>query len=554
LPATQDESDVLSIPTLGPRLGLALAFLLTVFAVAPLAYPGYFEVHSGFLPVYNLHSLRNAPSPLAWRPEIGQPFDPLRGDGLLPYYLASVLQSLGLRPIEAVKTLLALAFLAGALGMYGWALRWSGPGGALLAAVVYTYLPYRLAVVYVRGAWGEALATGLAPAVLWSLDGFWQGQRRRLAYLPLALVLWGGLWFSQSGLALWLVLLAVACLLVRHAPRRYALWLVVGLLAWAGLVVATAGLGPETEAPFGVHFFDHFLYPFQITSAFWGFGASAPGWADGLSLQIGLAPLGLAFAALFLVGHDSGTSLRRLIAFFAGAALAMMLLLFSATAPLWQLSGAYRLLSYPWQLLAWIGLCLAALSSTLPEAEVKSASPLLRTLPVQGALIGLTVLASYAYLEPRFTSLEPGNEPVAVLGGDRIVLLGYNLAVETPIHGMRYKEGNPSLMGIPGPQELVPGQVVHVTLRWQALRPLNQDYKVFVHIVSEADQIQAQKDEERPTGTWRPGEIVMDEYEVAIPAEATPPPYHIALGMYSVQTGERLEVQGRGDGRVIIGE
>ena len=79
------------------RVGLAatpaptwLAWLVPVFAWAGLTYPGYFEFHSGFAPVFNLTDLARHFPDFAWAPVAGQSYDLLRGEGTLPYLLALV--------------------------------------------------------------------------------------------------------------------------------------------------------------------------------------------------------------------------------------------------------------------------------------------------------------------------------------------------------------------------------------------------------------------------------------------------------------------------------
>ena len=47
-----------------------LTLALTVFAVAPLAYPGYVQVHSGFAPIYNLADWARQPFNPAWTPHV----------------------------------------------------------------------------------------------------------------------------------------------------------------------------------------------------------------------------------------------------------------------------------------------------------------------------------------------------------------------------------------------------------------------------------------------------------------------------------------------------
>ena len=49
---------------------LLLTLLLTVFAIAPLAYPGYMQVHSGFIPAYNLADLGSRALDLGWTPHV----------------------------------------------------------------------------------------------------------------------------------------------------------------------------------------------------------------------------------------------------------------------------------------------------------------------------------------------------------------------------------------------------------------------------------------------------------------------------------------------------
>jgi len=94
-------------------------------------------------------------------------------------------------------------------------------------------------------------------------------------------------------------------------------------------------------------------------------------------------------------------------------------------------------------------------------------------------------------------------------------------------------------------QELVAGQPLHLTLFWQTDQPVATNYTVFVHIVSSAGQTVAQQDNPpargaRPTRTWRPGEIIRDEYEIAVKPGTPPGPYQLRVGLYTPATGQRL--------------
>ena len=69
-----------------------------------------------------------------------------------------------------MKLVFGLALLASGLTMYLAARRLLGRAGGLVAALVYAYLPYLLAVVYARGALPEAVAMALLPLALWAVD------------------------------------------------------------------------------------------------------------------------------------------------------------------------------------------------------------------------------------------------------------------------------------------------------------------------------------------------------------------------------------------------
>lgn len=111
----------------------------------------------------------------------------------LSYYLALALRLLGLSHVGAIEALTAGSFVASSLTMLALARRYLSPIGALVAAVAYTFWPYRLAVVYVRGDIPEALALAILPLVLWSFGRLETARRRRdltLATVSFASVIW----------------------------------------------------------------------------------------------------------------------------------------------------------------------------------------------------------------------------------------------------------------------------------------------------------------------------------------------------------------------------
>lgn len=88
------------------------------------------------------------------------------------------------------------------------------------------------------------------------------------------------------------------------------------------------------------------------------------------------------------------------------------------------------------------------------------------------------------------------------------------------------------------------GDAVRLALVWKAQEVPGRDYTVFVHLLDERGQVQAQRDGPplggyRPTTTWEPGELVTDRYGLLLPAGLPPGKYSLAIGMYDAE-GQRL--------------
>jgi hypothetical protein len=82
-------------------------------------------------------------------------------------------------------------------------------------------------------------------------------------------------------------------------------------------------------------------------------------------------------------------------------------------------------------------------------------------------------------------------------------------------------------------------------LFWQSLEEVEEDYTVFIHLVSpKSGQVIAQVDEQPqhkgyPTSLWVKGEVVRDEHELTLP-ELEPGAYELRVGLYVQETGEHL--------------
>jgi hypothetical protein len=109
----------------------------------------------------------------------------------------------------------------------------------------------------------------------------------------------------------------------------------------------------------------------------------------------------------------------------------------------------------------------------------------------------------------------------------------------------------------------LPGEAVRVTLVWQVTDTFPNSQFVFVHLASEGEQLVGQGDGVpgaglRPTTSWRPGEVIVDEHLVEVRPDAAPGTYRLWVGFYDPVGDQRLPVfvagERRSDGRVSLGD
>jgi len=96
-------------------------------------------------------------------------------------------------------------------------------------------------------------------------------------------------------------------------------------------------------------------------------------------------------------------------------------------------------------------------------------------------------------------------------------------------------------------ERFAPGDVLPVTLFWEAQASIAEPYKVTVQLLDGVGQLVAQRDTQpgaglRPTTTWQQGQVLADRYGVPLPADLAPGRYTLIVGVYHVATGERLPV------------
>jgi hypothetical protein len=103
---------------------------------------------------------------------------------------------------------------------------------------------------------------------------------------------------------------------------------------------------------------------------------------------------------------------------------------------------------------------------------------------------------------------------------------------------------------------LRPGERLQVTLWWEVLAAMAQDYVVFVHLLLPPETVWAQQDQMPQAGaartsTWQVGDRVEDTYILTLPADAPAGVYRIEVGVYDKDTFARLPVDFSDQGVVL---
>lgn len=92
------------------------------------------------------------------------------------------------------------------------------------------------------------------------------------------------------------------------------------------------------------------------------------------------------------------------------------------------------------------------------------------------------------------------------------------------------------------------GDALIVRTYWRTAQSLDARYKIFVHVIGSDGAIVAQSDgypafDTRSTETWSPGEVIVDERAIPLPADAMAGEYRVNVGLYAdVEPFARLPV------------
>jgi hypothetical protein len=90
-----------------------------------------------------------------------------------------------------------------------------------------------------------------------------------------------------------------------------------------------------------------------------------------------------------------------------------------------------------------------------------------------------------------------------------------------------------------------PGDTLLLTLYWQTVDRVRDDYAIYVQLRSSDGELVAQPTSSppgnrRPTSDWDPGTLIEDTYEIPVYRDVPPDTYALSVGMYDTEASEGL--------------
>jgi hypothetical protein len=143
---------------------------------------------------------------------------------------------------------------------------------------------------------------------------------------------------------------------------------------------------------------------------------------------------------------------------------------------------------------------------------------------------------------------------------DALVLRGGSLLLPSPVPHFATSQtatfsGALRLKGytlLPSDAVINPGDKLTLSLVWEALTPVYEDFNIFIHLQTDDGKLVAQDDSpplqgDYPTSAWATGAPFNDPHTIQIGADVAPGTYRLMIGLYRLRDGSRLPVDSGGD-------
>ncbi len=285
----------------------------------------------------------------------------------LPFMLGSFFSFWGFNLTNSLKLVFGLSFFWSGLGMYFLLKQWFKPLASFVGAWLFLAAPYRLLLIFVRAAVGEALALSLLPWLLLAL------HKKNLIGIALmtALATLSHSLFWPMYLGLILTYLLLIKINWRVLFGGFALGLSLSAFYWLPLILERKFIVFDqfyTNLAIG-----HLVALKQLLYSPWGYGYSHSGIEqDAMSFQVGIAQWLVVGAAMIMIWFRPKAANPRRLASGALAWFLLAIILMVDWLParyIWQNLTLIKMIDIPWRLLSVAVFAASFLAAWLVESQ-----------------------------------------------------------------------------------------------------------------------------------------------------------------------------------------
>lgn len=296
----------------------------------------------------------------------------------LPFYIAEIFHLFRFSLVDSVKAVFFISIPLSGYFMYKFLKEHASKWLSLAGAMIYIYTPYRATDIYVRGAFGEALAFIFPPLIAWAIS------QQNIVIIAFSVA---GLILSHNIMAyMFLPFLVILGLIVGSKLKTF-LGFVLGLLIssyfWLPAIFESSLMKYDTV----FNFVDHFPTIKQLITPYFGYGASVPGPYDGMSFFMGAINLILIVLTIIFF-----KKLNKISIWALGMICVSILMMNFRSTFLWQDLPLVPYFQFPWRFLSLTTFATSILVISLNE--FKYAKQI-------GMVIVLVVIAiNFTYFKP----------------------------------------------------------------------------------------------------------------------------------------------------------
>lgn len=288
----------------------------------------------------------------------------------LPYFLGSIAHQVGFSFTQSFEIVIGLSFVLSAVTMFLFAKELFGVSASFMAALFYTWAPYRFSQIYVRAAIAESFAYIFIPLILLSLFKLTK-TKQSFRWIGIGSLSLSGLLLSHQLVSLMFlpIIISFGLIFLLQAKKKLTFLLqslslgILGFLSSA--FIYFPALFERNNLQFDnliSYFQDHFITLTQLIHSPWSYGFSMKGAQfDDMSFQIGLTHLLNTALAILLIMLELYRKKRKvyknnrlmlaLLSLIVFSFSVVLMLDYQFVLKIWNLVPGLKIIDLPWRLL-----------------------------------------------------------------------------------------------------------------------------------------------------------------------------------------------------------